>query len=324
MADLQNVTYGEQAFTIPTYDDTALANRVSANETAIADRYTKEQTDEKIAEGIATVDSEHFHPVTVLPDVADAKENHEYILIEYEQDGVTIKSKTFYLFYDGAYHEDRAAGVSLEGYATEQYVDDVTGDLADLTTTAKADLVSAVNEVKSTMEGEHVELTQAQYDALTPAEKNNGTVYFITDAEVATVVDQTYDATSPHAQSGTAVAEAISDASAIKAYTATIPTYGGSVSARRSGNVVYLVVSGIGSVQSIPVGNTAITLFTLPSGYRPVIRCVAAGGVNGTQNMTGALFYLVDPGGKISYHPYYANTSGYFSCAYITSDAMPS
>lgn len=209
MADLKKAAYGGKTYTIPTYDDTALAGRVSANETAIADRYTKEQTDEKIAEGIATVDSEHFHPVTVLPDVADAKENHEYILIEYEQDGVTIKSKTFYLFYDGAYHEDRAAGVSLEGYATEQYVDDVTGDLADLTTTAKADLVSAVNEVKSTMEGEHVELTQAQYDALTPAERNNGTVYFITDAEVATVVDQTYDATSPHAQSGTAVAEAL-------------------------------------------------------------------------------------------------------------------
>lgn len=29
----------------------------------------------------------------------------------------------------------------------------------------------------------HVALTQAQYDALTPAEKNNGSVYFITDAE---------------------------------------------------------------------------------------------------------------------------------------------
>lgn len=28
----------------------------------------------------------------------------------------------------------------------------------------------------------HVELTQARYDALTPEEKNNGTVYFITDA----------------------------------------------------------------------------------------------------------------------------------------------
>lgn len=29
MADLQNVTYGEQAFTIPAYDDTALSERVA-------------------------------------------------------------------------------------------------------------------------------------------------------------------------------------------------------------------------------------------------------------------------------------------------------
>lgn len=99
-------------------------NFADADKAKVDDTYTKAQTDQKIAEGIATVDSEHFHPVTVLPDVADAKENHEYILIEYEQDGVTIKSKKFYLFYDGAYHEDRAAGVSLDGYATEQYVDD--------------------------------------------------------------------------------------------------------------------------------------------------------------------------------------------------------
>lgn len=167
MADLQNVTYGEQAFTIPTYDDTALANRVSANETAIADRYTKEQTDEKIAEGIATVDSEHFHPVTVLPDVADAKENHEYILIEYEQDGVTIKSKTFYLFYDGAYHEDRAAGVSLEGYATEQYVDDGLDTKQDTLTFDDVPTENSDNPVKSSgiktaLDAKQDELTAGQ------------------------------------------------------------------------------------------------------------------------------------------------------------------
>ena len=71
-------------------------NFADADKAKVDDTYTKAQTDQKIAEGIATVDSEHFHPVTVLPDVADAKENHEYILIEYEQDGVTIKSKKFY------------------------------------------------------------------------------------------------------------------------------------------------------------------------------------------------------------------------------------
>lgn len=31
--------------------------------------------------------------------------------------------------------------------------------------------------------GDHVELTQAEYDALTQEEKNNGTVYFVTDGQ---------------------------------------------------------------------------------------------------------------------------------------------
>ena len=146
------------------YDDTALSARVSANETAIADRYTKAQTDQKIAEGIATVDSEHFHPVTVLPDAADAKENHEYILIEYEQDGVTIKSKKFYLFYDGAYHEDRAAGVSLDGYATEQYVDAGLADKA-----AQSSVVALENtaeDLRIANEATQTELTDFKVDYL--------------------------------------------------------------------------------------------------------------------------------------------------------------
>lgn len=33
----------------------------------------------------------------------------------------------------------------------------------------------------------HVELTQAQYDALTPSQQTDGTVYFITDADTAWV-----------------------------------------------------------------------------------------------------------------------------------------
>lgn len=108
--------------TIPeAYDDTALAARVSANETALADRYTKVETDGKIAEAMVDVDNEHFHPVTVLPDPSVARENHEYVLITYAQDGTTIESETHYLFYDGVFHEKQSQ-VSLDGYATEAYV----------------------------------------------------------------------------------------------------------------------------------------------------------------------------------------------------------
>ena len=79
------------------YDDTALAARVTANETAIADRYTKAEAD------------------ALLADKADKA-----------------------------------------------------------TTYTKA-------ETDALVEGEHIELTQAQYTALPEEEKNNGKVYFITD-----------------------------------------------------------------------------------------------------------------------------------------------
>ena len=97
-----------------------------------------------------------------MPDVADAKENHEYILIEYEQDGETIKSKRFYLFYDGAYHEDRAAGVSLDGYATEQYVDDGLADKA--TQSSVLALQSTTEDLRLANEGTQAELTQFKSD----------------------------------------------------------------------------------------------------------------------------------------------------------------
>lgn len=56
---------------------------------------------------------------------------------------------------------------------------------------------------------DHVELTQAQYDALPQSEKMSGKVYFITDGTAVSSVDQTYDPTSENAQSGVAVAEAV-------------------------------------------------------------------------------------------------------------------
>lgn len=106
-----------------------------------ATTYTKTETDGKIAEAMTDVDNEHFHPVTVLPDPADEdptkrpKENHEYILIEYEQDGTTIKSETHYLFYGGAYHQKSTGGISLEGYATEEFVNNKTAKMGEFDVT---------------------------------------------------------------------------------------------------------------------------------------------------------------------------------------------
>ena len=117
----------------------AIGDAIDVVETAIADRYTKAETDGKIAEAMVDVDNEHFHPVTALPDPSVAKENHEYVLITYAQDGTTIESETHYLFYDGMFHEKQTQ-VSLDGYATEAYVDTATGALDTRVTTVETNV----------------------------------------------------------------------------------------------------------------------------------------------------------------------------------------
>lgn len=111
----------------------AIGDAIDVVETAIADRYTKAETDAKIAEAMVDVDNEHFHPVTALPDPSVAKENHEYVLVTYAQDGTTIESETHYLFYDGVFHEKQTQ-VSLDGYATEAYVGQQLATLATVAT----------------------------------------------------------------------------------------------------------------------------------------------------------------------------------------------
>ena len=125
-----------------------------------ATTYTKAETDGKIAEAMTDVDNEHFHPVTALPDPADEdttkrpKENHEYILIEYEQDGTTIKSETHYLFYGGAYHQKSTGGISLDGYATTAYVNEQTAALSAS--------ISALQARIETLEGKLADYTETR------------------------------------------------------------------------------------------------------------------------------------------------------------------
>lgn len=60
-------------------------------------------------------------------------------------------------------------------------------------------LAASWTEFGSGGSADHVELTQAEYDALTPEEKNNGKVYFITDGQVPSggdVFDVYYNETS--------------------------------------------------------------------------------------------------------------------------------
>jgi len=166
-----------EALGIVSYDDTALSARVSANASAIADRYTKSETDSKIAEAIDDVDLEHFHVVTQLPAIADAIENHEYVLVTYVSGTTEIATEEHYLFYDGAYHK-RNVHISFEGYATEQYVDNAVGTKQDtlesgvnIKKIGNVDLlgsgaiaVATVNN-KSLLDGGNVSTAKIIYDA---------------------------------------------------------------------------------------------------------------------------------------------------------------
>lgn len=57
--------------------------------------------------------------------------------------------------------------------------DAIRGQTGDVNPIAVSDFASEISSIVGG--GSHVELTQAEYDALTEEEKNNGSVYFITD-----------------------------------------------------------------------------------------------------------------------------------------------
>ena len=157
--------------------------------------------------------------------------------------------------------------------------------------TAYADLpyFSDVEEVGT-------ELTQAQYNALTPEQKANGT-YWITDASGGNVViDTALDATSNNAIANKPVAEAITqlnndlainkidDISNLLASTMSISSnYRQSIAKFHNIMITDLVLTGTVS----PGG----TILTLPEGYRPLSQIGVVGldasiakGVNITPN----------------------------------------
>ena len=122
-----------------------------------------------IAEAMTDVDNEHFHPVTALPDPADEdptkrpKENHEYILIEYEQDGTTIKSETHFLFYGSEYHQKSTGGVSLEGYATEDSVNAKIAKMGEFDVATIPQGPTGANEINAVLSNKDRENARVSY-----------------------------------------------------------------------------------------------------------------------------------------------------------------
>ena len=78
--------------------------------------------------------------------------------------------------------------IDLSDFYTKTQIDTLLAGKQALLTWDNVPTSDSSNAISSgaiynALEGVHRELTQAQYDQLTPAEKNNGTEYFITDAE---------------------------------------------------------------------------------------------------------------------------------------------
>lgn len=90
-----------------------------------------------------------------------ANENEKGINVAQSADGVNVS------FYGNS--------TDTKNLVDKAYVDGGLADKADKSTTYTK------TETDALIEGEHIELTQAEYDALTDEEKNNGKVYFITD-----------------------------------------------------------------------------------------------------------------------------------------------
>lgn len=151
-----------------------LAGRVSANETAIAGCYTKQETEAKIAEELAKFEHLDYEIVDTLPATGDAGVRYlvkhptdaqydEYIYVNDtwndigSTDSVDLssyynKTETDALLDAQKVTVDSAMSDTsenaIQNKAAKTYVDTQVGDMTALNTSAKTDLVSAINELK--------------------------------------------------------------------------------------------------------------------------------------------------------------------------------
>ena len=95
----------------------------------------------------------------------------------------------------------------------------------------------------------------------------------------------------------------------------TIPNYGGSIVARRQGNVVSIVGSNIGVANPIPSTVGDINFAILPEKFRPKENCFYM------MRMAGSYITqyggIVFPNGAINFYTYTSVSKGDFSLSYI-------
>lgn len=113
----------------------------------------------------------------------------------------------------------------------------------------------------------------------------------------------------------TVLEEEIKKLKTIEKWEYTITPYGGHITARRQGNVVSIIATGIGTNEKIPSTIGDFDFTTLPERFRPLERCFYMARVTG-QYVTqyGGIIF---PDGRINFWTYVDVVDGYFSLSYI-------
>ena len=107
----------------------------------------------------------------------------------------------------------------------------------------------------------------------------------------------------------------IANLKTVEKWETTIPNYGGSIIARRQGNVISITANGIGSENTIPKSIGDINFATLPERFRPSESCFYMMRISGSyQTQYGG---TINTDGKINFWTYTQVDYGCFSLSYI-------
>lgn len=132
--------------------------------------YTKAE----VAALISSIQGFSVKVVDVLPSASAETMRAIYLVPSAEPQSGNIKDEWITVEEDGTYRWEQigTTAINLDGYVTED----------DLTEVLQGYVTSAAFIAALATKPDIRELKQAEYDALSDAEKNNGTIYFITDA----------------------------------------------------------------------------------------------------------------------------------------------
>lgn len=96
-----------------------------------------------------------------------------------------------------------------------------------------------------------------------------------------------------------------------------IPTYGGTVYCKRSGNVVNIVVRDLGSSVHIPQGQDVVISVGIADKYKPKEQITVNGQVNGNISGAASVLYYIRTNGEVVTYSYDEISSGNANFTFI-------